>query len=477
MTPTRILLLTLEYPRWCDAGKFSYESNFGFEEGLAANGVDFLTAPAFFAEGPSPWKRWQECIQRHIGNRRFDQVWFDVVHARFDDPFLEWIRERADIRLGYVGESSAFDPVELATNPHGVAARRDNAARNLGLATHVLAVDESDVDRINRECNIPAFWWAAGQIPSRLIADHPAFTAQGQALFFGTLYGKRKEWIEHPQLRSRIALGNSLEAGSPWPAAYDETTHAVEQALAAGATIEGAMWTRFVDGLRQTRRACYPLWLKSLTAAGAIVNLPQYARAYASRVTQSMAAGVPVLSWEIPDWTIASFETRRRAGSDILKSILRKGDSVFDIGANAGDKAERFVQAGAQVVCFEPQPSCVEKLARRFEAHAAVQICPQGLAAQPGELELSICSEADTLTTFSEAWKQDVSQPSDASAPDLEPSDACSLPPAASWTKCCPKSKPPTSSEPQGLTMDLGSPKAFELHLDFLRQSLWHVSS
>lgn len=92
-------------------------------------------------------------------------------------------------------------------------------------------------------------------------------------------------------------------------------------------------------------------------------------------------------------------------GNPDWRWFVRAGDLVFDVGANAGAKAALFLAQGARVVCVEPQPACVAALRRRFRRHRQVTIVGQGLAEKSGELELSICSEADTISTFSPQWK------------------------------------------------------------------------
>ncbi|MFM7035722.1 MAG: FkbM family methyltransferase [Planctomycetia bacterium] len=85
--------------------------------------------------------------------------------------------------------------------------------------------------------------------------------------------------------------------------------------------------------------------------------------------------------------------------------VFSNGDLVFDVGANIGNKAAQFLARGARVVCFEPQPACVERLRVRFGGDPRVTIVPKGLADQAGRLTLSIC-DVDTLSTFSEQWKR-----------------------------------------------------------------------
>jgi FkbM family methyltransferase len=81
------------------------------------------------------------------------------------------------------------------------------------------------------------------------------------------------------------------------------------------------------------------------------------------------------------------------------------GDIVFDVGANIGAKAALFRGRGARVVCIEPQPECVAALRKRYRWDRKVTIVPEGVADQPGTLELSICSAANTISTFSAQWK------------------------------------------------------------------------
>ena len=88
------------------------------------------------------------------------------------------------------------------------------------------------------------------------------------------------------------------------------------------------------------------------------------------------------------------------------QALFQPGDLVFDIGGNIGAKTAEFVASGARVVCFEPQPDCVRKLRQRFANNPNVVIESAGLATQSGVMELSICSAANTISTFSPEWKK-----------------------------------------------------------------------
>ncbi|MBN1490088.1 MAG: FkbM family methyltransferase [Phycisphaerae bacterium] len=85
--------------------------------------------------------------------------------------------------------------------------------------------------------------------------------------------------------------------------------------------------------------------------------------------------------------------------------FIRPGDLCFDIGAFVGVRTATFVELGARVIAVEPQAKCIEQLRQQFHDHPRVTIVPQGVAAEPGVLTLSVCEAAPTISTFSPKWK------------------------------------------------------------------------
>lgn len=88
------------------------------------------------------------------------------------------------------------------------------------------------------------------------------------------------------------------------------------------------------------------------------------------------------------------------------KQFVKKGDLCFDVGANVGDRTDIFLKLGGKVVCVEPQPECVEVLMKKYKGHEKVTIVAKGLAQKPGQMTLSVCEKARTVSTFSEKWKK-----------------------------------------------------------------------
>ncbi|MBX7143284.1 MAG: methyltransferase domain-containing protein [Oligoflexia bacterium] len=314
-----VLFIPLEFRTWQDASHWSYPTGLGFEEGFEAHGIDFLTIPSLFhptfasSQGPS----WLTFARHLIGNKRFDMVWFDIGHSQYDDNFLEWLSTLAPVRLGFLCESIATDPREFTTNPEGTKRRIANTERNLRFATHLLAVDEVDVERFNSSGTLPSMWLSNAKVPSRYIQREVSAPKRSEAIFYGALYGDRKEWLAHSRLSKLLVRPDSSpEMFTKLPAMYDNLHRALEQQLSGQVPFEQRMLPEYLRVLRSIRRDCYGLWLEGLTEGCAVVNLPQYGRMLPSRVIDGMAAARPVISWEI------EFRPRTKALFEDGKEIL-----------------------------------------------------------------------------------------------------------------------------------------------------------
>lgn len=84
-----------------------------------------------------------------------------------------------------------------------------------------------------------------------------------------------------------------------------------------------------------------------------------------------------------------------------LRTFIKPGDLIFDVGAHEGGKAELYLECGAKVVCFEPQPHCVEALKTKFGRNKRVVIEPIGLGSQVGSQTMFVCSSAPNISTLS----------------------------------------------------------------------------
>jgi FkbM family methyltransferase len=87
------------------------------------------------------------------------------------------------------------------------------------------------------------------------------------------------------------------------------------------------------------------------------------------------------------------------------RQFIRKGDLVFDVGANLGNRTDAFLAIRARVVAVEPQAECVRVLRRRFR-HCELVVEPVALGATPGEVTLyltSVSAIASASVRFIEA--------------------------------------------------------------------------
>jgi FkbM family methyltransferase len=64
---------------------------------------------------------------------------------------------------------------------------------------------------------------------------------------------------------------------------------------------------------------------------------------------------------------------------NILETIIKKNDLIFDVGCNMGNKSQEFLKFDTKIVGFEPQPKCVNMLNNIFANNSSIIIEPIGL--------------------------------------------------------------------------------------------------
>lgn len=296
-----ILFMPLEFTTWATGKPLSYTAQFGLEEGLRACGADPFTVPAF----PVPRggrDAWQCRLPDLLGGRTFDQAWVGLVHARYEESFCAWLRDRVPVRVGLLQESMAYTPGECAELPPlaGRAAHVLRQVRDLGL-THVLCSDERDVDTLEAEADVRATWCPPG-VPERCLRPAYGPPASPRAAVFGDLYSaERRKLVAWPGLQDLLACPRGADAESGLPEAFDLLHRRLLHAFQDRGAAAPAVLHAYVEDLRSLRRRIFETWLAGLPAWNGIVNLPSYFKGYGGRVFECMAAGVPAVSWEVPD--------------------------------------------------------------------------------------------------------------------------------------------------------------------------------
>lgn len=338
----RILYLPLEFERWRRARSWTYSAQLGLEVGMRANGAGFRTVT-------TPWL---PRLRELCGDRRFDQVWVEVVHQDvLDEDTLGWIAERAPVRIGFVPESLTYDDDAYARWP-SLRTRQADVTRRLAFMTHAIVCDETDAEAINAGGKLQAFWWPT-PVPRHAIVDEVGTPPPGAAVFAGALYGQRQAILEQAALTGRVVVRTSPD-GPLYPRVFDRLHVAASAWIARrlpGPRVAAAVYL-FV--LRRLRRRLYRRWLSSLRQGSAVVNPPHVVGAYPGRVIEAMAAGRPVVSWAVPDRprNTALFEHGREillfagheaaAIAEPLGRLAREPGLGRSIAEHAWRKARRF---------------------------------------------------------------------------------------------------------------------------------------
>jgi len=89
-----------------------------------------------------------------------------------------------------------------------------------------------------------------------------------------------------------------------------------------------------------------------------------------------------------------------------IHNLINSNDLIFDVGANIGVKSIPFLNKGCMVIMIEPQPECLARLINQFGSNPLVKILSCGLSNAEGFRDLSICEEANAISTFADKWKE-----------------------------------------------------------------------
>jgi len=99
---------------------------------------------------------------------------------------------------------------------------------------------------------------------------------------------------------------------------------------------------------------------------------------------------------------LASWTPEDEKRAAFYSQFVSKGDRVFDVGANVGNRVKVFLHLGANVLAVEPQRHCVSVLRSAFKTDR-LTIFEGGVSAAVGEMQLYE-GEADTVSTMSREW-------------------------------------------------------------------------
>jgi FkbM family methyltransferase len=86
------------------------------------------------------------------------------------------------------------------------------------------------------------------------------------------------------------------------------------------------------------------------------------------------------------------------------QALIKKGDLVFDIGANVGDMTALYLELGARVISVEPQAECLKTLGTRFGRHPEVTIVPMAVGESEGQQDMMLSDIRSPISSMSREW-------------------------------------------------------------------------
>lgn len=112
-------------------------------------------------------------------------------------------------------------------------------------------------------------------------------------------------------------------------------------------------------------------------------------------------------------WAVANRETlvSRQREEDFYRKLLvgmQRGDLIFDIGANMGDKTDVFLKLGARVLSVEPDDACTAVLRDRFLHYRLrprpVTLVGKAVSDKIGTEQMWIDGPGSAVNTISRKW-------------------------------------------------------------------------
>lgn len=102
------------------------------------------------------------------------------------------------------------------------------------------------------------------------------------------------------------------------------------------------------------------------------------------------------LSKLIYEWN--PLKSRRK--QNFYKKLIQKDSLCFDVGAHLGDRVSTWLNIGASVVAFEPQPKFAKYLTKKFKDVSSFHLENIGLSGSEGKMNFNVCNRYPTLSSL-----------------------------------------------------------------------------
>ena len=293
----KILFAFLEFRNYEQARSLSFSLGAGLASTLATHDVELLAVPLYGDLDPSEQSVWERRTRAYLQGRRFDQVWFEAVHASISKEQLEFLRSLAPTMLGLVVESiHCGAPLEPGSF---LELRRARTLERLRHSTHVAFADERDHAAFSARSAAASVWMPFSALAAA--CARPALPAQRkpQGYFQGVLYELREEFLTRAAPGARLAVNRTMTgARTPLPDVFESLNRGFYDAFIEVAATELAddLVRQYCDTLVALRARLYELMLDDMSAWACVVNLPTHLGGLTTRVFEAMALGLPVLT-------------------------------------------------------------------------------------------------------------------------------------------------------------------------------------
>lgn len=303
---------------------------------------------------------WVKYLPKLLEGQEFDQVWVWLVHNRFSKSFWDWLRSISPKIIALVMESMSYTAPDQALHSD-FAKRKANCLEQLENATQVLFVDEVDVAETNLKTPGKAFWWRSC-IPERFIVDDVNLSSNSTTAFYGSIYSKREIWLRENALIGKFATPPAPEIAEGLDKRFDQLNYNLFARLQTKDMATHSLLAQHTNAWRALREQIYSCYIQDLKHWRANLNLPSFGSAYTGRVYESMACGIPVISWEIPN-------------RDKTKALFEDGNEILLYRPEQPETLIRHIQYLAQDIEFAQKlaTQALIKVKKQFSANVFVK--------------------------------------------------------------------------------------------------------
>jgi glycosyltransferase involved in cell wall biosynthesis len=341
-----VLIIHLEFNKWKVAKSWSYETQLGFFDGFVSDKIAIHNLLNPFG-GDEFSVKFGDFVKEYVKNKKFDQVWVEIVHSNYAPDFLSFLCELAPVRVAMLGESIYYTEDECKFVPE-LKNRFRKILNATKYFTHVLCIDEADAASLKSPLLNTAWWVPA--IPCRSDISQINYSS---AIFSGAAYGSRQFFLDHKELKKYVEHQFPLEKDTYLPLIFDVTQSIFKFGLFFPYAITNKLADAYVSKVYGVRSKLFDLWIEGLQRGVAVVQLPHFVKAFPGRIYEGMAAGRPVITpiikdrpsvmkLFVPNEEIFFYENSPDEIIEIIKKLNKDKKYAENVATNAFDKIKRL---------------------------------------------------------------------------------------------------------------------------------------